>query len=85
MNRNSVGVLWATHLVDEVEAADRVIILHRGKVLEEGGPSEIAARSGAPGVAEAFLAMTSDGSKSGSAPSQGNDNEQRTTSMGERR
>ena len=25
-----VGVLWATHLVDEVERADRVVILHRG-------------------------------------------------------
>ena len=29
----SVAVLWATHLCDEVPDADRVIVLHRGKVL----------------------------------------------------
>ena len=28
-----VAVLWATHLCDEVTDADRVIVLHRGKVL----------------------------------------------------
>ncbi len=60
-HHRAVGVLWATHLVDEVECADRVIILHRGKVLDEGTPRDIAGRSGASGVGEAFLAMTSDG------------------------
>ena len=54
----SVGVLWATHLVDEVERADRVIILHRGRVLDAGPPSDVVARAGAPSIAEAFLAMT---------------------------
>ena len=54
----SVGVLWATHLVDEVERADRVVILHRGRVLETGSPGDIVARHGAPDLGEAFLAMT---------------------------
>ena len=54
----SVGVLWATHLVDEVERADRVVILHRGRVLDAGSPGEVVARAGAPGIGEAFLAMT---------------------------
>ena len=54
----SVGVLWATHLVDEVERADRVVILHRGRVLDAGPPEEIVARAGAPDIGEAFLAMT---------------------------
>ena len=53
-----VGVLWATHLVDEVERADRVVILHRGRILDAGPPAEIVARAGAPGIGEAFLAMT---------------------------
>ena len=53
-----VGVLWATHLVDEVERADRVVILHRGRVLEAGAPDEIIARADAPSIGEAFLAMT---------------------------
>ena len=50
----SVGVLWATHLVDEVERADRLVILHRGRVLESGPPGDIVARSGAPDLGEAF-------------------------------
>ena len=54
----SVGVLWATHLVDEVERADRLVILHRGRVLETGTPGEIVFRAGAPDLGEAFLAMT---------------------------
>ena len=54
----SVGVLWATHLVDEVERADRVVILHRGRVLDAGPPEEVIARAGAPDIGEAFLAMT---------------------------
>ena len=54
----AVGVLWATHLVDEVERADRVVILHRGRVLDAGPPAEIVARAGAESIGEAFLAMT---------------------------
>ena len=54
----SVGVLWATHLVDEVERADRLVILHRGRVLETGAPGEIVSRAGARDLGEAFLAMT---------------------------
>ena len=60
-----VGVLWATHLVDEVERADRVVILHRGRVLDAGSPGEIVARAGAESIGEAFLAMT------GKAPDRG--------------
>jgi ABC-2 type transport system ATP-binding protein len=36
-----VGVLWATHLVDEAEDADRIIILDRGKKVAEGAPREL--------------------------------------------
>src|ERR1700730_12087001 len=35
----SVAVLWATHLCDEVADADRVIVLHRGKVLADTTPT----------------------------------------------
>ena len=56
-----VGVLWATHLVDEVERADRVVILHRGRILDAGAPDEIVARAGATGIGEAFLVMTGKG------------------------
>src|SRR5688572_21648887 len=42
-----VAVLWATHLIDEVEPDDFVIILHRGKVRRQGPAAEIAASLGA--------------------------------------
>jgi ABC-2 type transport system ATP-binding protein len=38
-----VAVLWATHLVDEAEDADRVIVLNRGVITHEGSPASIVA------------------------------------------
>lgn len=32
----NIGILWTTHLVDEVEFADRIIVLRRGKVVFDG-------------------------------------------------
>jgi ABC-2 type transport system ATP-binding protein len=52
------GVLWATHLVDEAEAADRVVVLHRGQVIGSGPPREICASAGERSLAGAFLRMT---------------------------
>jgi ABC-2 type transport system ATP-binding protein len=31
-----IGVLWATHLIDEADAESRVIVLHHGRVLADG-------------------------------------------------
>jgi ABC-2 type transport system ATP-binding protein len=50
-----VGVLWATHLFDEVEPADRVVLLHKGKVLASGTAGELA---GAQSLGDAFIEMT---------------------------
>jgi ABC-2 type transport system ATP-binding protein len=54
----SVAVLWATHLCDEVGDADRVIVLHKGKVLADTTPAKFVAAAGAKTIEEAFLAMT---------------------------
>jgi ABC-2 type transport system ATP-binding protein len=54
----NVGVLWATHLIDEAEAADRVVILHRGKVLHVGTPTALAKQAGTADLAEAFMTLT---------------------------
>lgn len=59
-----VGVLWATHLIDEVAAADRVVILHRGKVKAEGAAGALG---GAEGLTAAFLALTGGGRASDAA------------------
>ncbi|MFG2495316.1 ABC transporter ATP-binding protein [Streptomyces caniferus] len=45
-------VLFATHYLEEAdEIADRVIVLHRGRVLADGTAAEIKARAGARRVA----------------------------------
>ena len=54
----SVAVLWATHLCDEVPGADRVVVLHRGKVLADTTPARLVADAGAATIEQAFLAMT---------------------------
>jgi ABC-2 type transport system ATP-binding protein len=54
----SVAVLWATHLCDEVTDADRVVVLHRGKLLADTTPARLVADAGAATIEQAFLAMT---------------------------
>jgi ABC-2 type transport system ATP-binding protein len=54
----AVAVLWATHLCDEVVDADRVIVLHRGKVLADTTPGKLVANAGASTIEQAFLTMT---------------------------
>jgi ABC-2 type transport system ATP-binding protein len=54
----AVAVLWATHLCDEVAEADRLIVLHRGKVLADTTPQALVAATGAASIEAAFLAMT---------------------------
>ncbi len=54
----SVAVLWATHLCDEVVDADRVVVLHHGRVLADATPAQLVASAGAATIEQAFLAMT---------------------------
>jgi ABC-2 type transport system ATP-binding protein len=50
-----VSTLWATHVFDEVEPGDAVVILHHGAVLASGVAAVIA---GGATLAERFLEMT---------------------------
>ncbi len=51
-------VLWATHLVEEAAGADRVLVLHQGRLLADGTPAEVSAALGGPGLEEAFIRAT---------------------------
>ena len=51
-------VLWATHLVEEAEAADRVVVLHQGRLLADGTPANVTATLGGGGLEEAFIRAT---------------------------
>ena len=52
------SVLWATHLVEEAVAADRVIVLHKGKLMADGTPQAVSDSLGGPGLEEAFIRAT---------------------------
>jgi ABC-2 type transport system ATP-binding protein len=52
-----LGVLWATHLVEEAERADRVVILHRGQVIESDSPAVLMRQAGKTTLSEAFLSL----------------------------
>jgi ABC-2 type transport system ATP-binding protein len=52
-----LAVLWATHLIDEVGADARMIVLHKGRVLADGAVDEVVAASGALSVRAAFDAL----------------------------
>lgn len=53
-----IGVLWTTHLIDEIDANDQVVILHQGKVLAQDRASDICATTGAQDIDAAFAAIT---------------------------
>ena len=50
-----LGVLWTTHLIDEVAPDDPVHVLHRGRIIAHGAATEIA---GDGALSDAFLALT---------------------------
>lgn len=53
-----LGVLWATHLMDEVKPGDHVVILHKGRVLFNGGVPELLKSTGQDSVIGAFREVT---------------------------
>jgi ABC-2 type transport system ATP-binding protein len=55
----NIAVLWATHLIDEVDDGARVIVLHRGQVRAQGRVGEVCAAAGAPTLRDAFDRLTS--------------------------
>jgi ABC-2 type transport system ATP-binding protein len=56
--RPGVGVLWATHLVDEAVRAARVVVLHLGNVLRDTAPAALAAATEVGGRAVSFFKLT---------------------------
>lgn len=57
----SLGVLWATHLIEEIDAADDVVILHQGRVLQTGPVGAVLAATDSATLSEAFTKLTGGG------------------------
>jgi ABC-2 type transport system ATP-binding protein len=60
VREQGVGVLWATHLVDEVMADDRVVLLHKGRVHFAGTVPELLTTAQADTLRSAFMRVTQD-------------------------
>jgi ABC-2 type transport system ATP-binding protein len=55
---DGIGVLWATHLLDEITDGDDLVVLHEGRVLAKGSVDSIVARTGARDLHGAFMHLT---------------------------
>jgi ABC-2 type transport system ATP-binding protein len=53
-----IGVLWATHLFDEIVASDDIVVLHQGRILAEGKVAGIISDAGARDLHSAFMHLT---------------------------
>ena len=68
VRERGVAVLWATHLLDEIEPTDDVVILHHGRQLAAGNVADVVHRSGTGDLRSAFAAMTSAAPAGNAAP-----------------
>jgi ABC-2 type transport system ATP-binding protein len=46
VREEGLAVLWATHIFEEVEPADPVVVLHQGRVIARGLAREVAGPEG---------------------------------------
>jgi ABC-2 type transport system ATP-binding protein len=57
-NEQGIGVLWATHLFDEIIPSDNLVILHQGRILARGEVARVLTETGAHDVNSAFMRLT---------------------------
>lgn len=58
VDEDGISVLWATHLIDEVNQADQVVMLDKGLLVADGRVADIIARTGTETINQAFSKLT---------------------------
>jgi ABC-2 type transport system ATP-binding protein len=58
VSEQNIGVLWATHLLDEIVAGDDLVVLHQGRMLARGPVGRIVADAGTHDLNAAFMRLT---------------------------
>jgi ribosome-dependent ATPase len=58
--RDGVTIFISTHFMNEAERCDRISLMHAGRVLVTGRPSELAEQRGVSTLEEAFIAYLND-------------------------
>lgn len=58
----SIGILYTSHNMRDIEeVCDRVIFLHKGRIVCEGTPTQILARSSSASLEDVFIKIARDG------------------------
>jgi len=65
VTEQGIGVLWATHLFDEIMPGDDLVVLHQGRVLAHGPVGDIVADTGAHDINSAFMRLTGAAAETG--------------------
>ncbi|MGN6684421.1 MAG: ABC transporter ATP-binding protein [Devosia sp.] len=55
---HGTSILWATHLVEELEHADRIMLMVAGEIVHTGSPAELMAQSQTDNLTDAYIALT---------------------------
>lgn len=55
---HGTSILWSTHLVEEVEKADRIAVMRAGEIVREDTPAGLCAASGTTDLTAAYIALT---------------------------
>jgi ABC-2 type transport system ATP-binding protein len=50
-------VLVSSHVMDEAERSDRLLLMREGRIIADGSPEQIRERTGARDVEQAFLRL----------------------------
>jgi ABC-2 type transport system ATP-binding protein len=66
VTEQGIGVLWATHLFDEIGPGDDLVVLHQGRILARGLVARVVAEAKADGLHSAFMQLTGTGAETGS-------------------
>ena len=52
--KNNLAVLWAAHLIDEIDKGEKVIIIDKGKVLDTGDVNKVIKKTKTKNIQDAF-------------------------------
>jgi ABC-2 type transport system ATP-binding protein len=58
VTEQGIGVLWATHLFDEIAPGDDLVVLHQGRVLARGELADVLKQTGTQDINAAFMRLT---------------------------
>lgn len=55
---HGLAVLWATHLIDEINSEDQLFILHNGQIKEKGSVDNVLSATNTLSITDAFKRLT---------------------------